>query len=505
MNKKGELRTSRKIFLAITFLTVLASFVTGVYTILFDRDRLFAIISFTITFVTLNLAIIQAFPSILDHLRKSLRIVFYIIVVCIFLSLAPLLWFAMQVPVIKIGVSLPFMGGDKQDAIAAFNGIKQALDQETDDEHKIGNYTIQLTPFDDSNLKDAMVQPISVDNGTPVGGSVPFSSITDDGQIAGIIGPFNSGTAVYEIPPTNKANIALISPANTIDCLTDSAFANKDGFACSTKTFGTGTFFRLATVDSIRAEVLANYFWKLNPKSTIVIYNDATNFGKSFGNRFSESWQKKTGVKPMPIKLSNDPQQDLEDLAVNPTVILYAGTGSKGIELHRAMQQLPQFAHTSFAAAATIMSGGFTTHINPATSGDIYAISPVTYVDGSNIGRTFSSLYNKNFVQEPTPYSASAYDATRMLLISIKEAIRFKKPPITSWDFLGNAPAFRQEVLKKLNEVNNNGATYEGATGTFYFTPSGDITDGTLNYEKRLSIFKYNKQTDKWDYVPQEK
>src|SRR5947209_14086947 len=110
---------------------------------------------------------------------------------------------------IKIATELPVSGKDASSGKPAENGVHLAVDQ-ANQKHTIPGYTLVFDPTDD-------VGP----NGThdPSVGAQHVTSLVGDALVAGIVGPFNSSVAKADMPITNQAPLAQISPANTKPCL----------------------------------------------------------------------------------------------------------------------------------------------------------------------------------------------------------------------------------------------------------------------------------------------
>ena len=118
---------------------------------------------------------------------------------------------------IKIGTDLPVSGKDESSGKPAQNGAQLAVDQ-ANQNHTIPNVTLVFDPKDDvgpSGLHD------------PTVGAANVTSLISDAEVAGIVGPFNSSVAKAEMPITNQAPIAQISPANT--CLLYTSPSPRDG------------------------------------------------------------------------------------------------------------------------------------------------------------------------------------------------------------------------------------------------------------------------------------
>src|SRR5206468_3830735 len=113
--------------------------------------------------------------------------------------------------------SLPRTGSSKGQTDTIVNSIKMALDEAG---NKAGDFTITYEDMDDA---------------TAAAGQWDAAKETDNGNKAAndndwmvYIGTFNSGAAKVSIPILNKANLVMISPANTYPGLTKPGKGEKD-------------------------------------------------------------------------------------------------------------------------------------------------------------------------------------------------------------------------------------------------------------------------------------
>jgi ABC-type branched-subunit amino acid transport system substrate-binding protein len=483
------LRTASVVVTSLVTMTLLG---TGLYAAYTGRDTVLTMITFVIGFVGLLLTAVQTYPGITRHLRGARRQLVYALIVIFVGASATATSVILQRPVIKIAVSLPFTGGDKQDALPILRAVRQAVHE---DHGRIGNFDIQIVPFDDTNAEDE-IQLMSSD-GETVQRAGYLSTITKDARVAGIIGPFKSGTALVEVPQANAMGIPLISPSATRDCLT----ADK----CDGKDMGTSkTFFRTCVGDKVRAKVLADFFSAREKPgagiTAVAILTDASVFGDAFGNAFADEWQVKhpTVEKPVLIPLTNDYDTLLKGLTPAPELVLFAGTGPQGTALYRTMQNDPKLRTATFAGPATIMNGALNEILANGAGGELYAIAPMPYDNTSKSIVDFESDYGSiNGNQLPTPYSASAYDATRSLLVAIKEAVGSTRPPVagSDWFSRGQADAFRQKVVTKLRDMNRGTSVrYTGITGTFNYAENGDVNYSGAGEVKTVAIYRYHQR-----------
>jgi len=110
---------------------------------------------------------------------------------------------------IKIYSSMPRTGASKGLTDSITNGIKMAFDEAG---NKVGTYNLRYEDLDDATAaKGNWDAAKEADNA---------NRAVNDAQVMAYIGTFNSGAASVSIPILCKANLAMISPANTYPGLT---------------------------------------------------------------------------------------------------------------------------------------------------------------------------------------------------------------------------------------------------------------------------------------------
>ncbi|WP_067462287.1 ABC transporter substrate-binding protein [Actinomadura macra] len=528
-----RLSKTGKIYLVAACLVTLAGAVIGLAANHLERPDIVNDVVLVITFAGLVAAIIpillEVFPAPGSQpgfprgvfLQRLMQSVLFVTVIASALILTCLVVLASRQPVIKIGFSLPFLGRDKQDALAICRMINLALEEEVLD-NKIGRFNLQIVAFDDSG-ESRLVKLVSPD-GCEDGGrkKVHLSEIVDDARLAGIIGPFNSGVAVNEMRTTNRARVPLISPANTADCLTDKSAASE---SCNADDLlqrpGEGSFFRLVTVDSVRQRALAMFLYQQNPNARVVIAKDQQSvFGDNFAAQFIKAWKELAGEEPPFLTLSSNVILDLKTRIRGevPDFVLYAGTGSEPISLYDAVQTLQKqkgyqaWADTIFVGPAAIMNQGFSGTFQHGTI-KAYAIAPMCF-NNPNLGHINAAVadrYRNSYPgEEPTSYSAVGYDAARILIKAVRSVLEGESPkraPVTSWDPFNDKAAFRSAIVDRIRHLNRsadmiyeNGLTINRA---YTFQSNGNIFDGTSQFAP-VTIFELSRDRGKnsWKYVP---
>src|SRR5450631_4168781 len=121
--------------------------------------------------------------------------------------------------IIKIGSDFPVRGKDESGGKPAENGAALAV-QDANDKKLVPGYTFEFVPKDDVGASGSHDGTVGKKN---------VQDLIGDALVAGIVGPLNSSVAIDELGVTNEAPIALISPANTNDCLTQTTPTSECG------------------------------------------------------------------------------------------------------------------------------------------------------------------------------------------------------------------------------------------------------------------------------------
>src|SRR3954447_20940383 len=157
---------------------------------------------------------------------------------------------------IKIATDLPVSGKDASSGKPAENGAHLAVDQ-ANAKHVIPGYTLVFDPKDD-------VGPSGIHD--PAVGAQNVTALAGDALVAGIVGPFNSNVARAEMPVTNQAPLAQISPANTNQWLTkntpESGCTGSSNLIPTLRPTGKVNYFRIATTDDHQGPGGADYLYK---------------------------------------------------------------------------------------------------------------------------------------------------------------------------------------------------------------------------------------------------
>ncbi len=375
--------------------------------------------------------------------------------------------------VIKIAVDMPLSGMSRSSGQPVTDGANFALDQV-----KIPGYTIEYEPLDDQ--------------ANPNVGKANITEAINDPLTAAIIGPYNSSVAQQEMPVTNTAPIAQLSPVNTNPCLTqDTKATGCTGIENLLPTLrpdkGQITYFRLPTTDDLAVKVLAKFLTSSprSYKTAYVFYNSEDPDSAFLQQSFAAAWKNAGGTFAGSTNALSDssPQQYVDQFQpfpgnTSPDVVFFAGTMPAAMNVKAAMAQVPQLRKAAFVASAGIMLDSFVQAVQRDGGGPVFASTP--FEDTSTIEQ-FKINYFSSGYGDYGPYTASANDSALIITQAIKTVLaQGILPARGSWDMQG-AKTFRQAIIHAIANISRRNITSTGnlslATNFQSFDQNGDNTN----------------------------
>src|SRR6266849_5982781 len=388
---------------------------------------------------------------------------------------------------IKIATDLPVSGSDESSGKPAEDGAHLAVNQ-ANANHTIPGYTLVFDPQDD-------VGPSGIHD--PAVGARNVTSLISDALVAGIVGPFNSSVAKAEMPITNQAPLAQISPANTNPCLTkdtaDSGCSGTNNLIQTLRPSGKVSYFRIATTDDQQGPAQADYLYKTLNLHKVYVIDDAETYGVGIANAFIGEWKTLGGTvlghssEAGTTTASAYVSLLTQVASLKPDVIYFGGVDSTGGTLIRKeMPHVHGLENTPFGGGDGIVTPSFATTIGTAGAPE-YGTVAVVDTSKNPAAVTFRQQYAAFTTDPINVYSAAAYDCANIMIQAVKTALaNGAKPPTNSSDAAGGK-AFRQAVINAIQ-----GIDYTGVTGHQSFDSNGDTTDKIITIYK-LGLNAMNK------------
>src|SRR5712691_2385860 len=212
--------------------------------------------------------------------------------------------------IIKIGSDFPTCTPGGQ---ATENGVRFAL-QQIQSAGGIRGFTLQYEGFDNCRQGDF----------SPDAGTANVRRMLADASFLGMVGPYNSGVALDEIPLAAPQHFTMVSPSNTNPCLT------KNLVICPVhpqklRGGNPNNYFRVATTDDNQGPSMADYaFLKMNLRKVGVL-DDSTARGVSHANAFEAEFTKLGGTT-MRASYRKDNTRDW-----TPILLAFRESGAAGV------------------------------------------------------------------------------------------------------------------------------------------------------------------------------
>ena len=393
---------------------------------------------------------------------------------------------------IKIGSDFPVSGNDQSNGLPIQNGVQYAVD-EANKQNFLSGYTFVLDHRDDVGPSGYHDPAIALKN---------YNDLIGDAAVAGIVGPLNSSVAKAVMPTANQASIAMISPANSNDCLTQDTpnWECTGGNELVSKVRPTGkvTYFRTATLDQYQGGVLAEYAYKTLTYRKAFVIDDTETYGAGLAKNFIHAFHDVLGGtitngNSNSVKATNDYSNVLTTAASQrPDVIFFGGTDSTGGDtIREQMKNVAGLEKTPFILGDGSKTSSFAKAIIPLGGGPVYGSVPGVDPSQVSTAKAFLEGYQKKYGNMGA-YSGGGYDDTWILIRAIKAAIDGSVNPPANSNDSAQAKTFRQAVIEAMKKT-----SFDGVTGHQTFDANGDTEN------KSISIYTLGQVGvgDGWKYL----
>ena len=386
---------------------------------------------------------------------------------------------------IRIGIELPQSGNETANGEPTANGIKLAVDQ-ANSANTVPGYT-----FDVNSQDDAV-------NGVhdPDKGAANMRILVADASVMGVVGPFNSGVARFEIPVSNEAGLVQCSPANTGTDLTQTG---SDQYRFNGQA--TRNYFRVAAPDNIQGPAGADYVYNDLGKHSVYVMDDTEPFGVGVADAFVQEFQADGGTV---VKRDSVPKSTTDytpfftaAAALNPEAVYFGGTQVTGGGQARkqmvaaGMGAIPFIGPDGIADLAPGGSeGAFITLAGVENSNDVHGT--VAGLHDLPSGSTFNSDYQTKYGKAPGAYSALAFSCAQVIIQAVKD---------TAASANGDLAAWRTAVRNYIFDANTH-HTYNTVMGPISFNACGDIEQPVMSFYKVDQTL--NSGAGGWVYVKQQ-
>ena len=328
--------------------------------------------------------------------------------------------------IIKIATQSPLSGGQAALGEGIKLGAQLALDKLKGTLTKQG-FKVELVPFDDQAKPDV--------------GVANAKNIIADKDILVVIGHLNSGVAIPSSEVYKEVDLAMISPANTNERITDRGYPNIN---------------RVCGRDDVQGPVGAEFAAQTLKVKSVYVIHDKTTYGQGVAEAFKADLEKK-GVKVVAFE-GTEEKSNFDPIitpikAKNPDLVYFGGIYDQAAPFFKQARE--KGVKSKFLGPDGIDSSDLVKIAGKAVVGIYYttAAAPSTSAQAKQFGDDFKKKFGKN----PEPYAAEAYVATAIALKALESAATGGKVPT------------RAAVATAIRKVK-----YTGMTGSIEFDDKGD-------------------------------
>ena len=237
--------------------------------------------------------------------------------------------------------------------------------------------------------------------------STVSTNLVTQAKVNAIIGPATSGGTGAAITNAAKASVPLITPSGTQDDLTK----------------GQDYLFRTTFIDSFQGKILSKYVTdNLKAKKVVLYYDNSSDYAKGIAKAFQEEYNGEIVATETFASKDTDFQAALTkfkgkdfDALVVPGYYTEAGkivNQARGIGIDKPIVGGDGFNSEEFISQAT-----------PAAATNVYYVSGYsTSGDMTAKAKKFLEAYKAKYNEEPSMFSALAYDSVYMVAEASKGA-----------------------------------------------------------------------------------
>jgi branched-chain amino acid transport system substrate-binding protein len=354
---------------------------------------------------------------------------------------------------IKIVSSLPRTGSSKGQTDTIVNAMKMALDEVSS---KVGGATIVYEDMDDATAaKGAWDASKEAENA---------NKAVSDADVMVYIGTFNSGAAQVSIPILNRANLVMISPANTYPGLTKPGKGEPNEPDIYYPT-GKRNYTRVVPSDDLQGAVAANWAKQIGAQR-VYILDDTELYGHGIAVVFAETAGRigltvAGGPEGIDSKASDYRALATKIRGSNPDLVYYGGiTQNNAGKLFKDLRSVLG-DDIKLMGPDGILEQAFIDDAGDAAE-DVYITFggvPPSKLTGK--GAEWYQAYKAKFNGEPEAYAAYGYESMKVALDAIMRAGRKDRE------------AIRAAVFATKD--------YDGVLGKWSFDANGDTSLATMS------------------------
>lgn len=347
---------------------------------------------------------------------------------------------------VKIATLSPLSGGQSDLGTQIRNGAQIAVNEYKAQFQKLG-LNLQLVAYDDQ--------------ADPATGTAQARKIAADRQILAVVGTLNSGVAIPSSAALAPSRVAMVSPANTANNVTDRGLSNMN---------------RIVARDDAQGPAGANFITGNLKAKKVYILNDKT----AYGEGLAKEVEKALKAKNIQV-VANEGTEEKSDFSgivskirlQNPDAIYFGGIYNQvGVfikQLRDAGVNTPVVGGDGLDSSelATIAGTG---------ANNIYFTTVAAPIEALPAARVFATNFQKTFKDQAQGFGAFGYDAAKVVLQGILNAAKAN----------GNKAPTRQQVETAIRK------------GSFTGLLSGNVSFNSVGDRKAATLYVMNVQGGKY-------
>jgi branched-chain amino acid transport system substrate-binding protein len=272
-----------------------------------------------------------------------------------------------------------------------------------------------------------------LDDATPAKGSWDAAKeaenanrAVNDADVMVYLGTFNSGAAKVAIPILNRANLAMISPANTYPGLTKKVEGVEPNEPDVYYPGGPRNYSRVVPADDLQGAVGANWAKQLGATKVYVL-DDTELYGHGIAVVFSDS-ARKIGLNVVGGPEGIDPKaSDYRALATkirgaSPDLVYFGGITQNNVGKLLKDLRATLGANVKFMGPDGIYEEAFLQDAGDAAEATYVTFGGVGPSKLTGKGAEWYQAYKRRFNAEPEAYASYGYEAMKVALAAIERA-----------------------------------------------------------------------------------
>ncbi|MEF2277531.1 branched-chain amino acid ABC transporter substrate-binding protein [Deinococcus sp. YIM 134068] len=347
---------------------------------------------------------------------------------------------------VKIATLSPLSGGQSDLGTQIRNGAQVALNEYKAQFQKLG-MNLQLVAYDDQ--------------ADPATGTSQARKIASDRSILAVVGTLNSGVAIPSSQALVASRVAMVSPANTANQVTDRGLSNMN---------------RIVARDDAQGPAGANFIRTNLKAKKVYVLNDKTAYGEGLALEVEKAL--KAGGVQVVGNEGTEEKSDFSSIVAKirlqrPDAIYFGGIYN---QVGVFIKQLREAGVTAPVVGGDGLDSAELATIAGAGASNIYFTTVAAPLEALPAAKTFAASYQKTFNDAAQGFGAFGYDAAKVVLQGILAAARAN----------GNKAPTRQQVEAAIRK------------GSFTGLLSGNVSFNSVGDRRAATLYVMNVQDGKY-------